>query len=689
MKKTSRIKSELERIESEKAYDDLAPYANGTKWKRWSSDDRELLALLFVAQGEMRLRNHERDVVESFDLAIKAAPESGMVYLRIGQAYGRHSRDPSILALAHEKLSTACSLQPSNPEAWYTDGVILARLGDSYQEIGYLREAERCLKTAAQLHVDAKEPVPAIVLSQLGDCWCIMGKLSGEAYDFWMALEYFRSSLSIDPESAMVWSHCGQAAEVLGRLINKPELVQEAIDAYCQALALEPKSTMCHLLLANSRLRLYLEHGDPAAYSHAEQSFKTAVTLDESNVEAWVGWAILLTRYAERQRDLDGLKEAVAKFQKADECEPHNAVILSSWGEALAMLGALTENLHLLRDGTAKVLQAIEIESDNPAIWRIYASCLTEMGFYFNDESYYLDALEKIKIGLRHDETNAPLWAVLGRIYTSLGTLRSDTSLLEEALKYFSKASELYNIDMPPLYNEWGVCLMRLTEATHEKRHVEAAVAKFEKAVRGYDEAISGKGDPEWLYNYGCALDFLGDFTDNPQHYEKAIQVLTHAVALDPTYRHASYNLALAWTHLGELVYDVEYFYRALETFEELVKEDGEDDVVWNEMGVTLINLWLIMREPTHPEKSSQLLADAEKCLCRSIGLGNTQAYYNMASLSSLCGKYDVAIHFLDRAVTADALPTIEDLMHDEWLEELRTTDEFHHFITRLKQSHK
>ncbi len=437
--------------------------------------------------------------------------------------------------------------------------------------------------------------------------------------------------------------------------------------------------------MANLYLRLYLDHGDIPALERAKAAYQTALDIDPSQANGWLGWAILLTKQAERQRDFDALKDAFNKFQKADECEPDNPMILSSWGEALVMMGAVSENLLLLREGTAKVVRALEIEPDNPTVWRTYSLCLTELGFYFGDESYYLEALEKVKIGLRQDESNASLWAVLGRIYAALGTIRGEVSLLEEALKYFSQASDLFKVDMPPLYNEWGVCLMRLTEATHERRYIEAAVAKLEKSVRAFEEG-GAVGDPEWLYNYGCALDFLGDHTDNPAHYEKAIQVLTHVANLDPTYRHARYNLALAWSHLGELTAEVEFFQKAVEYFEELLEDDHEDDVTWNDLGLTLLNLAQLIRDPVHPERWHQLMTQAEGRLLQAISLGNITAYYNIACLYSLAGRYDACMQFLERCEAVDALPPTEDLRHDEWLEGVRETEAFRYFIAQLAQ---
>ncbi|TXI39331.1 MAG: hypothetical protein E6Q59_05110, partial [Nitrosomonas sp.] len=415
-----------------------------------------------------------------------------------------------------------------------------------------------------------------------------------------------------------------------------------------------------------------------------EQGFKKVISLDKNNVEGWMGWAILLSRKGERQRDADTLKDAVAKFQTANECEPDLPIILNGWGEALTILGSFTENLHLLREGSAKILRALQIEPDNSMIWRTYAACLTELGCYFNDESHYLEALDKVKIGLKHDEFSPSLWAILARIYACLGNLRGDMALVEESCKYFEKAAELFQADVPALYNEWGVSLMRLTEATHDRRFIEEAVAKFERAIVSCTENPGVEKDPEWLYNYGCALDFLGDFTDNPEHYEKAIKVLTFVVNTTPDFRHARYNLALAWAHLAELTAEVELFHTAVEQLEELVKEDREDEISWNELGMTLMNLAQLVRDPAHLELSHDYLLQAERHLQQAVALGNTQAYYSMACLYSLLGNYDLAMHFLERAESSEALPAFEELLNDEWLEGVRQTNAFTHFTNQL-----
>jgi tetratricopeptide (TPR) repeat protein len=684
MKEKRQTKRGLERIKLLDNPEQLNSYRDPALWNELSVDERELLALLFVKQGAQQLATHPIDRVPSFDIAARLAPSSGDVWLQTALALINHSSDPTTLALAHEKLTKAHTLSPNLIEAWQLDADVLTSLGEHYEEIGYLKEAERCLQQAFTLLPQDGSTPPSNLITLAGNCWLQMGRLSGEAYDFWKAIEYYRSALAQTSDQAELWDHYGQAVEALGRLVGKPDMLQEAVDSYCKALAADPKQVETHIHLANLNLRLFLDQGSPTAFSQSSQGFQTALQLDPRQAEAWLGWAMLLASQAERHRDLEALKESIDKFRKADECEPHHSVILSSWGEALATLGAVTENLHLLREGTAKVIKALEIEPDCPATWRSYASCLVEFGHYFNEESYFLDALEKIKIGLRHDDTVPSLWAVLARIYTALGTLRGDVPTLEEALTYFEKANQLYSIEVPSLYNEWGVCLLRLTEATSERRYVEEAVAKFQKSIQGLDESPDGSIEPEWLYNYGCALDFLGDHSDNPMHYEKAIQVLSHTLQLDPTYRHARYNLALAWCHLGELTTEVEFLEKAIELFEEIVQDDDEDEMAWNELALTLLSLSQLVKDPIHSEKAELLLVEAETYLLRALSLGNSHAAYNIACLYSLQGKYDSALHFLERADATQALPPLEELLNDDWLQGVRQTEAFRQFYNQL-----
>ncbi len=83
-----------------------------------SLDDRELLGLLFVRQGEREMDQSDREDIDSFELAVRVAPHSAQVFFRIGQIYSKRVCDLNCLALAHEKFAMATKLEPKNATAW-------------------------------------------------------------------------------------------------------------------------------------------------------------------------------------------------------------------------------------------------------------------------------------------------------------------------------------------------------------------------------------------------------------------------------------------------------------------------------------------------------------------------------------------------------------------------------------------
>ena len=85
----------------------------------------------------------------------------------------------------------------------------------------------------------------------------------------------------------------------------------------------------------------------------------------------------------------------------------------------------------------------------------------------------------------------------------------------------------------PEFWNDWGLVLMKLAHITDEKRYMEAALKKFEQAIRLKRESLAREQvDPEWLYNYGCALEFLGDYTDDVARFEQAVQVCLSCIGI-------------------------------------------------------------------------------------------------------------------------------------------------------------
>jgi tetratricopeptide (TPR) repeat protein len=348
-------------------------------------------------------------------------------------------------------------------------------------------------------------------------------------------------------------------------------------------------------------------------------------------------------------------------------------------------LGSQEERLDLIRGAKAKLEISLEMEPEDPHSWYLYGCCYNELGRYFHSEDYYLCAIEKFKYGLSQSSCYPILWYGLALAHFAIGELNGNKVHLEKAAHCCSKAMECGRSGSAQFWNDWGVTLLSLAEITEDPSHVRMAIEKFEKALRlPIDESNLQEVDLEWVYNYGSAFDLLGELTEESSCFEKAVQILTQVVQLDPDYYHARYSLALALANSGESHFDVESYQKASEHFQILLEQDSEDDMIHLDYGMTLIHLGLLIQDANYPDPAQVLFKHAEAHLMQAAALGNTQSYYQLAGLCSITGHLEQAMHYLERASFCGAIPEIEDLIHDEWLETLLHTPSFRQFINEL-----
>jgi tetratricopeptide (TPR) repeat protein len=523
-----------------------------------------------------------------------------------------------------------------------------------------------------------------------GTCWYNIGKFSGEAVDFHQAQEKYRVAAALGCETGEFHNDYANSLVDLSCLIGRKDLLVEAAEHYSKTTTLNPKHYESWINLGCTYQRLYDLGGPYENFLKADECFEHATELKPDESLAWFRWAVLYSSLGKTTRDIERLYASLDKYEKADEHEPDCSPIALRWGEALMFYGAFTENLEILRAAEAKIIAAVNQSPEQAEAWFVYGTCLNEFGRYFNSEEYYQQAIEKFQYGLSLSPNNFHLHHGIALAHFAIGEINDDVAMIEKSVKFCSRAVELGGQNNPHFLSDWGVALMKLGEMTVDKVQIEAASEKFEQAIARRLESSQGEEvEIEWLYNYGCAMDFLGDFHEDAVYYERAVQVLSHVVSLDPEYTHARYNLALALSHLGELNADVDTFNKAVDLFHELVQQDPEDEMAWNDYGLTLLNLAVLIHDPVHSLEGHKLFEQAEAKLLQAVALGNIAAFYNLACCYALTGNPTASIHYLERAEQCDALPIAEDVLHDEWLDSLRNQPAYRQLISRLLNNQK
>lgn len=681
MKKTTQQQKRLQEILTQKKFEELEPFKSSKSWAALSSGDRDVLASLFILRGEKQIAQGDKSAKESFELAAQASPQNPQIFCRIGCAYASNKLNFTCLKLAEEAFKRALEIDAALIDAQLSLGSVYNSLGSLNQEANYFHQADDIFAKALKSLPEEQEDKLAILYWYWGVSWHFIGILSGEAADYLTALDKFRKAAGKGLQEKYFWCTYGDTLAELSSLLGKDDLLYEVIELYRNAIKQAFDFYEGWLKLGCTYQRLFDINFLDDEFIQASECFKMAIELNDNHSILWLKWAQLLASYGKFHRDEEALQESFIKFEKADACEPGQALIICCWAQVLLFYGASTENINKIQEAHQKILKCLELEPGLVDAWYYYGNCLIELGRYFGEKDYLLEAIEKFQYGLTLRKNEPLLWHGMALAHFALGDNGTETVWLEKASLYFGKVVEHSHMQPRQFWNDWGVTLMKLAELTNEKFYVEEALDKFSHAIGDLNEQ---EVDPEWIYNYGCAWDFLGDFNEDIDCYEKAIIALTKALQLDPGYSHARYNLALAYAHLGETAMDVECFHKSIENFQVLISQDGEDEMGWNDYGVTLMHLAQLIYDPSRPDQSIKLYEVADSKLLHAAGLGCTQAYYNLACLYSLIGNYSLAMHFIEKAEAAGTLPPLDDLLQDEWLEGLRSTPSFRNYIAQF-----
>ena len=298
-------------------------------------------------------------------------------------------------------------------------------------------------------------------------------------------------------------------------------------------------------------------------------------------------------------------------------------------------------------------------------------------GHYFDDVDYYYQAIEKFQAGISIDRTCYRHWHAIGWTYSLLGELENDPETLELSLRFFQKAIDLH-ASTYYLFDH-AAALSRLGELTHEQHWLEEASVQFERLLFLQKNAIYLH--PDWLFQYACTLDSLGDFHEEEFYYLRAIEIFSHVLMIDPDFNLVQHRLGLALSHLGELTSESDHFYRAIHHLRLGLKNEEDNDSILLDWSTALMNLACHAHDPSEAE---QFYRDAEHKIQAAMRLGNVQTYYHMACLFSLLGQCEKGMLYIYKANAYDALPSIDEMLQDEWLDNLRSMGDFQEFVTQL-----
>ena len=647
------------------------------------SQEQSATAENFLTEGEFHLlKGRFSEAIKAFEAAATLDPTRPDLHFRQGLSlfeYGSEEGREKLLLAANKKFKDATLCDPHYIDAFHVWGNSLTLLGETREENHYFIEAKAKYEKALSLVGNEPTETHSDLYWDYGVAWYHIGNYSEEPVDYQLAIQAFeKAKLLSSALPADFWIDYGTTSLLLAQKVSDVRLTVKAIHCLKHAVSQDDQSYDGWISLAESLQELHQSTHDEDHFAQAIECYDTASKLDPQDGEMWLQWAEFMLETARRNSDVKRLRGALEKCHHAYACNPEDPMVLGVWAESLALLGELTERLDLLHEAQNKMEEAFEISDGIPELWLCFGNCLCSFGEYFEDFDHFYQAIEKFQTGLSLDRTYSPLWHAIAKTYVKVGMLESDIEPIIQSLKFFEKA--LQQDRSTYLTVDYAMALAKLGEHALSQDFLEHAVAYFEKALAIQRNAVYLH--PDWLYHYAETLDLLGDFHDEESYYTRAIEIFSHVLMVDPDFPHVHHRLAQTLCHLGELAGEVDYFYRAIHHLRLALKHEDENDHMILDWGIALINI--AQRAPLLAD-CSQLYEEAKHKMTLSAKLGNVQAYYHLGCLYSLLEQPEKSLHFLIKADEFKSLPPIEEMVGDEWLENVRATGQFQIFLSHLE----
>jgi len=637
-----------------------------------------------ILNGEYSLLQGQlMESIETFreieNIVLDSRPD---LYYRMAIAlfeYGSEEGREKTLSLANKKFKKAHLLDPTDSDTLHAWGNLLSHLGEIQEEPHFFDLAKDKYEKVLGLNVESFE-----LFWDYAAVWYHIGCYSEEAVDLQKAQNNFERALEEKEENlpAEFWVDYGATALLLSTKIRDLRLIAKAVNYFKRATHQDKACFDSWSSLSESLQMLYEHTHDEDHFSQANECFATASKLCPQESEHWLEWAQFLLSSARKNPDLKKLRDCLEKCHHAYAYDCENGHILAVWAEALALLGQMTERLDLIYEAENKIIDALEIDDCDPEIWYSLGMCFCSFGEYFNDYDYYYQSIEKFQEGLSLDRSHAPLWLGIATAYAKVGALEENIDTLIQSFKFYEKALAIS--DTSTHHIAYATALSKLGEFTRNEGWLNQALWHFETALAMQKNAIYLH--PEWLFAYASTLDMLGDFHEDEKYYTKAIEIFSHVLMVDPDFPHLHHRIAHAFCHLGEMLGEIDYFYRAVHHLRLSLKQEDDNDSMILDWGIALIHI--AQHTPVFTDVA-QLMQDAEQKLTRAAKLGNIHGYYHLSCLYSLQGQQEKAMYFLQKADYFKALPPLEELLSDEWLDQLRSTSTFQEFLASHPHLHK
>ncbi len=664
------------------------------EWESLPLEEKRKLAEEYLQKGEELLRKKSFSAIEYFNAASTLEPDNYLLWQRQGYALleiGKQKKQEKALFLATRNFQLAINLKKDTFATYYGLAQALYILGNKTKEEHYFQDSKENFAKAITFSKNESKETVAELYWSYARTFMKLASGSQEAVEIKQAIQAFRMSFAHQSKiSIQFWYEYGLALYEMALLINDNRHYLSAIDHFQKALLNNQGFKEAFLAIARCYQELYINTLSEDYFNKASSAYAKFLMYETENAEILLEWSGLLSESGKLSKNLNKLELACQKCLLAHRSKPKNPLIISQWAEALALLGAYSNRLELILEAEKKIKEVLEkkINAEEFELYFAYGICLNAFAHYYEDANYHEKAILQIKKGLKLSPLSAELWHELANTELKIGLEYEDNDIFKKAVKHFTKALDLKPL-CPNLTYDFGCLLLEIGEREENQQALEEAKRYLENTLKNQKDALLNY--PQWLFTYGRILDLLGDcYDEENSYYKKALNAFQNVLLINPDYPKVHFHIGLCLSHLGEFSYEKSYYEQAISFYKLALKQNEEDDNSYLEWGLALINLGqMILDKTCDKNKAIGYFQEAEQKILKAGALGNQQAYYHLGCLYALLNRAQEALSLLAKAHQNEVLPPLEELMEDDWLDNLKHLSSFKDFIQIVEKEAK
>lgn len=434
--------------------------------------------------------------------------------------------------------------------------------------------------------------------------------------------------------------------------------------------------------------------------------FDRALELDPKNGNLLLRQAKALFDYAAASKTKKYLLLANKKFKESLQIHPQCFASLAGWGNSLSLLGKIYGQHHFFIDAKEKLQKATEFSkghsddtvaeiywnlgqvlthtfdhsgevSDLTKALEVYAkaSSLSEqmpvrfwndfgkvslrLGMQINDINLFIKAINCQKNALSKSLTSFESWHLLADALSEYYQLTHDEDNFSQANECFISAAKLHP-ENTVIWVSWAKLLMYSGRKLKDQKRLYAAIEKCHKAY-----SCDRKSEIT-VTLWAEALATLGSISDRLDLISEAENKIAEALEAFGQTPEVCYAHGMMLYSYGIYYNDADYYYQAVEKFQEGLSINRVNHKLWFHLGQTYRIIAEIELDPA-------LFQRAGKFFARAINLQPLSSYYYEYALSlSKYAEYHPEKETIENALVgfeqAFSLQKNAIYLHPEWL---------------------